>query len=177
MLRVRCWLGVLSAIAVLISACISTPESYPVPPQHRPFRPQVLTSTEFVGVGASDMSQFIVRDIQAADPGVWRWTGAEPELQFILQSTSDRTLIYEFVVHETTFKDTGPVTITFLVNQRVLAREHYDKPGEKKLEQPVPEDWLQIGKPVRVAARVENCWRAPDGAILGILFKRAGFVP
>lgn len=175
MLPARCWLAVLSAAA--FTGCVATPESYPVPEQRLPFRPQALISSEFVGAGDPHASQFFVRDIHASDSGLWRWTAAEPELQFILKSTQNRRLIYEFIVNETTFRDTGPVAITFLVNGNIVARERYDTPGDKRLEITVPDVWLRAGEPVRVTARIENTWRSPNGDVLGVLLKRAGFVP
>ena len=155
-------------------ACTRTPESYPVPEQHQPFRAS-MSDPEYVVAGARDASQFFVRDIRM-DEGLWRWTGAEPELEFTLSDRSDRKLVYEFVINDATFKYTGPVTISFFVNSRLLERKRYDSPGDKKLEKDVPGEWLQGTANTRVLARVENTWRSPDGVIFGILLKRAGFV-
>ena len=56
--------------------------------------------------------------------GDWRWTRAEPELRFVLDSIDNRKLLFDFNINETTFKDTGPVTISFFVNKHLLGREH-----------------------------------------------------
>jgi hypothetical protein len=173
-LRVRYWRAALSMAAVLPVGCVSTPDSYPVPEQHQPFRAH-MSDPEYVVAGARDASRFFVRDIRL-DAGLWRWTGAEPELEFTLSDRSDRKLEYEFVINEATFKHTGPVTISFFVNGRLLTRERYDSPGDKKVTKIVRGEWLQGRGKTRVLARVENTWRSPDGVIFGILLKRAGFV-
>ncbi len=173
-LRARYWRAALSIAAALPVACVNTPESYSVPEQHQPFRAR-MSDPEYVVAGARDASRFFVRDIRM-DAGLWRWTGAEPELEFTLGSRSDRKLVYEFVIHDATFKHTGPVTISFFVNEKLLARERYDSPGDKKLEKSVPAEWLQGKEKTRVRVQVENTWRSPDGVVFGILLKRAGFV-
>ena len=173
-LRVRYWRAALSLVAVLPVSCVKTPESYPIPEQHQPFRAN-SADPEYVVAGARDASQFFVRDIRI-DEGLWRWTGAEPELEFTLVSRSNRTLVYEFVINDQTFKHTGPVHISFFVNGKLVARERYDTPGDKKLEKLIPDELLQGREKTRVMARVENVWRSPDGVIFGILLKRAGFV-
>src|SRR3954451_9136375 len=153
MFPARCWLAGLSAVSVLLTGCVSTPDSYPVPPQHQPFRPHAH-ETDFVAAADAFAPKFFVRDIHA-EGGAWRWTGAEPELRFTLDSIENRKLLYYFVINETTFKDTGPVTLSFWVNGRLLAREKYGSPGEKTFEKAVPQEWLHIGAENRVVARVE----------------------
>ena len=174
MLPAPCWRAALSFAAMLLVGCVSTPDSYPVPAQHQSFEGNV-SDPEFVIVAARDATKFFVRDIQAHNSGLWRWTGPEPELQFTLRSTTNRKLVYDFVINDTTFKGTGPVTISFFVNDRLLSRERYDSPGDKKFEKLVPDKWLQGRERILVRARIENPWRTDDGALLGILLKRAGF--
>jgi hypothetical protein len=170
----RCWHAALSIIAICPVGCVRIPDSYPVPEQHQAFSGGA-SDPEYVIAGARDANKFFVRDIQTHDAGLWRWTGPEPELEFSLSSTVNRKLVYDFVINETTFKDTGPVTITFYINDRLLARESYDSPGDKKFEKLVPQEWLQDRERTRVRAKIENTWRTPDGVLLGILLKRAGF--
>lgn len=175
MLPALCWRAALSLFAVLSVACVARPDSYPVPEQHQVFVDGQLSDPEFVVASAKDSAKFFVRDVQTHDAGLWRWTGPDPELQFTLSSTSDRKLVYEFVINETTYKDTGPVTIQFFVNDHLLSRERYDSPGSKKFEKPVPKEWLDGKEKTRVRAKIENTWRGADGVLLGILLKRAGF--
>jgi hypothetical protein len=170
----RCWRAALSIAAMLPVGCVRTPDSYAVPDQHQVFAGH-HSDPEYVIAGARDAAKFFIRDIQTHDAGLWRWTGPQPELEFTLSSTTDRKLVYDFVINDTTFKGTGPVTILFFVNDRLLSRERYDSPGDKRFEKLVPREWLQGREKTRVRARIENTWRTADGVLLGILLKRAGF--
>jgi hypothetical protein len=172
MFQARFWRAVLSSLVVLLGGCAQAPDTYAVPEQHVPFRP---SNTEFIGAGDPFAQQFFVHDVVPSEGGPWRWTAAEPELRFFLQSTQNRRLVFEFVINERTFKDTGPVTISFFVNKRLLGRETYDSPGEKSFERPIPADWIHSNEETRVMARIENPWHTPEG-VLGILLKRVGFV-
>ena len=116
-----------------------------------------------------------MRDIVPSDGGSWRWTAAEPELRFVLQSNQNRKLLFEFVINERTFQDTGPVTISFFVNKHRFGRETYDSPGDKSFEKPVPSEWIHPKEETRVMARIENPWQSPEGP-MGVLLKRVGFV-
>lgn len=174
MFPARCWLAALSTLSLVLTSCVSTPDSYGVPPQHLPFRPNTNQS-DFVAAADPLAARFFVRDINT-ELAVWRWTGAEPELRFTLDSIQNRKLVYYFVINETTFKDTGPLTISFFVNKHLLGRERYDAPGEKTFEKAVPAEWLKAGEESHVIAHIENPWHAPDGLVLGILLQRAGLV-
>lgn len=172
MFQARFWRVGPSLMVLLLTSCVKAPDSYPVPEQHLPFR---SSDTEFVGAGDPFAQKFFVRDIVPSDGGSWRWTAAEPELRFVLRSNQNRKLVFEFVINERTFKDTGPVTITFFVNKRLIGRETYESPGDKRFEKPVPAEWIRPNEETRVLARIENPWHTPQGD-LGILLKRVGFV-
>jgi hypothetical protein len=172
MYQARFWRAGLSALTALLAGCAQAPDSYPVPEQRLPFR---ANNTEFIGAGDPFAQRFLVRDIVPSDGGLWRWTAAEPELRFFLESNQDRKLLFEFVINERTFRDTGPVTISFFVNKRLIGRETYDSPGDKSFERPVPAKWIHPKKETRVMARIENPWQTPEGS-LGVLLKRVGFV-
>ena len=172
----RCWLAALSLAAVVLAGCSTAPASYSVPEQHLPFNPLGSARRDYVAAGDLYAPKFFVKDIVPLEGGDWRWTRAEPELRFFLESTQRRRLLFDFNINENTFKDTGPVTISFFVNDRMLGRERYDGPGDHLFEKPVPSDWLRVGEETRVRASIENVWRTPEGP-LGILFKRAGILP
>jgi hypothetical protein len=172
MFQARSWHAGLSLLAVLATSCMKAPDSYPVPEQHLPFR---STDTEFISAGDPFAQKFFVRDVVPSDGGSWRWTAAEPELRFVLQSTRNRKLLFEFVINERTFKDTGPVKISFFVNKRLIGSETYGSPGHKSFEKPVPDEWIRPNEETRVMAQIENPWHTPQGD-LGILIKRVGFV-
>jgi len=171
----RCWLAALSLAVVVLAGCSTVPASYSVPEQHLPYNPLGSARRDYVAAGDLYAPRFFVRDIVPLEGGDWRWTRAEPELRFVVDSIDNRRLLFDFNINETTFKDTGPVTISFFVNNHLLGRERYETPGDHVFEKSVPAGWLQAGQETRVMARVENVWRTPEGP-LGILFKRAGVI-
>jgi hypothetical protein len=162
-----------SALVGFLLACVHTPDSYPVPEQHRPFRSWQAAATEFVSVADPESDRFLISGFQPREPGILRWTKAEPELQFELASVGDRVLVYEFVVNDKVLREAGPLTLEFFVNDHLISCETYDSPGEKRFEAKIPAGLLR--KETRVRVRVDKTWRSPDGAVFGILLRRAGF--
>lgn len=166
----------LAGISLIFAGCVTTPDSYSIPEQHAPFQAQGVPVNEFVIMDHPDAPKSFVKDIVGEESGAWRWTGPEPELRFVLSSAKNRTLIYEFVIHEHTFKDTGPVTVSFYVNDHLAGQETYKSEGDKVFEKGIPAEWLRTGSETRVRARVHPTWRTPTGDTLGILLKRVGLV-
>ena len=174
MFLVPFWRAAASLGFGLLTGCVHTPESYPIPEQHRPFRPMGFLNKVFVSAGDLYSQDAFLGGFQPPESSAWRWTKADPELSFELDAVDRQTLVYEFVIHDRTFRDTGPLAMTFYVNERQLAREVYESPGDKRFEKAVPAEWLRSNTRVRVS--IENPWRTEDGEVLGILFRRAGFV-
>jgi hypothetical protein len=86
-------------------------------------------------------------------------------------------LVYtlDFSIADSTFKDTGPVTLTFFVNDRIIGTRRYTLPGTYHFEQPVPPNWVEAGKEATLAAEIDKVWVAPqDGAKLGFILSRIG---
>ncbi len=109
--------------------------------------------------------------------GQWRWTGRRPTLRFRVANAEGARLVMDFAIAATTFAQTGPVTVSFLVNDRLLDRVRYDAPGEEHLEKPVPPGWLRPGSDNFVVAELDRVFVSPkDGAELGLILSRAGFV-
>jgi hypothetical protein len=118
----------------------------------------------------------VIKDVVVDEQGPWRWTGREPELRFVLSSVTNRTLIVEFVINDRTFRDTGPVTISFYVNEHLAGQERYTSDGDKVFEKAIPPSWLKGRPETRVRIYVHDAWPSPGGPELGILLKRIGFV-
>ena len=124
------------------------------------------------------LSAFLVRDFLDAPAGqIYRWTNQQPTMRFHVRRTANRLLRLDFIVADVTFKDTGPVTVSVKVNGRTLGAVRYDAPGEKRFEKTVPADWLDAD-PTIVSVEIDKVWVSKtDGARLGVMFLRAGFVP
>ncbi len=163
---------------VVFSSCVPTPESYPVPPQHALVAaPEPRTERGFVSATDIGAGAFFVKDVKGLENGSWRWTGQNPALRFRLFNVSKRKALVDFTIHESTFKDTGPLRINFYVNGRLLEKALYDVPGDKTFQKLVPEGWLKLDSDNTISLDIENPWIAPtDGVKLGVLLRGAGFV-
>lgn len=165
---------------VLLCGCgAPAPDGYAPPMQRRlPPGPEPRPVGAIVSMSEQDADAHIVRDVSPAAEGAnWRWTFERPELRFWLEEAQRQKLVMDFVIAENTFKDTGPVTVTFFVNGRALGRQSCPKPGPYHFEKAVPAAWLRTDDFTLVAAEADRLWTSPaDGARLGFILSRAGFV-
>ena len=129
-------------------------------------------------MGDPSADLYIVRDIgDTVEGGLWRWTYERPELRFRLQSTANLKLFMDFQCSGLTLEKTGPVTISFFVNSRLLGSTLCDKAGVYHFEKAVPSSWLDAAGPTSVAAQADKVWTAPsDGKKLGFILIKAGFI-
>jgi hypothetical protein len=165
-------------LAALQAACVSQPDTYAPPAQRKPLNvedPSPLKA--FVNMSDADAKLHFVKDISdSLEGGVWRWTKKSPTLMLTVPNTSGWKFAADLTIHELTFKDTGPVTITITVNGHELTKQHYDKPGPEHVEQPVPPEWLRAKAENLVTLEIDEVWIAPeDKAVLGFVLTRAGF--
>jgi hypothetical protein len=126
----------------------------------------------------SDASEYIVEGISGATEGAgFRWAFAHPVLRFVVPHMTRPRFAIDFALPESTFKDTGPVTIRIQINGRVLAEPRFDRAGGHHWEHEVPLELLRPGEVNFVAMIPDKVWTAPeDGAKLGFVIARAGFV-
>ncbi len=131
----------------------------------------------FVAMNDPDAPQHIIKDISPVlEGGAWRWTGKRPSLRFVVSKVSDAKLVMDFAIAKLTFDATGPVTLSFFVNDRLLENVRYDAPGSKRYEKAVPAGWLYTDRMNTVAAEIDKVYVSPkDGAVLGFILSRAGF--
>jgi hypothetical protein len=60
----------------------------------------------------------------------------------------------------------------------VLDTVRYDTHGEKRFDKPVPAEWLDGSDPTIASVEIDRVWVSKnDGARLGVMMLRAGFVP
>jgi hypothetical protein len=125
-----------------------------------------------------DAELYLVRDIPGAVEGAWRWTGKRPTIKLRPKTKEQLKYTIDFAIPEVTFKETGPVTLTFFVNDHVVDSVRYTEQGNKHFEKPVPADWIPTDQDVQVGAEIDKVWIAPqDKAQLGFLLIRIGLTP
>ena len=106
----------------------------------------------------------------------WRWTQKRAELRFFLDSTAHFNFKADFSVADSTFKDTGPVTISVFINDKLLDTIRCETSGEKHFEKAVPETFLHAKGVNMAAMEIDKPWVSKtDGAVLGFILTRAGF--
>ncbi len=152
------------------------PESYAPPVQRQPFesfRPYRIKRV--VNMNDPDAPAHIVKDINSHAEGMWRWTQQTPTVKVKVRSTENLKYTIDFSLPEVTFKDTGPVTLSFSVNGHLLSQVHYDKSGEYHYEKLIPPEWLTVDQDALLAAEIDKVWVSKeDGVKLGFILTRIG---
>jgi hypothetical protein len=162
----------------LLTGCVNIPDSYAPPVQRKP-----LGGTEpsafghFVNMSDPNADAYIVKDVSdAAEAGSWRWARKRPELRFFLETTEHLNFKADFSIAESTFRETGPVTISILINGKPLDTIKYAEPGEKHFDKPVPPKLLRAKSVNFATLEIDKVWVSKaDGATLGFILTRAGF--
>jgi hypothetical protein len=166
---------VFSAVTVGLCACQNMPEPYAPPAQRPVFAETRPRSERMVNMGDPDAPRRFVQDIflGEAEAG-WRWTNQRPTVKVLVSPSEPLKYAIDFTVPEVTFKDTGPVTLSFYVNDHLLDRVEYTSHGSKHFEKPVPPDWLTPAEQT-LAAEIDKVWMAKeDGSKLGFILVRIG---
>jgi hypothetical protein len=146
-----------------------------VPDQRPSFEGFRLHGARVIDMLDPDVDAHIVRDIgPPADPR-WRWTQARPAVRVRVHGAEPLTYFIDFTLPEITIRDTGPVNITFLVNDHVLDRVRYTASGNRHFEKSVPRDWIPPDQSAIVGAEIDKLWRSPeDGKTFGFILSRMG---
>ncbi|MDP2996683.1 MAG: hypothetical protein Q8N47_04285 [Bryobacterales bacterium] len=164
---------------LLLAGCVRAPDSYPPPIQRKPLSDLAESASGMlVNMGDANASAYFVRDISPGlEGGRWRWANQRPELKVFLESAKGLKLVWDFSVTEVTFRETGPVTVSFFVNGQPVGRLPCPKPGDYKFEQPVRQDLVRANEYNMIAAQADKLWVSPaDGAKLSFTMTRAGFL-
>lgn len=159
-----------------LTACDRAPESYPPPEQRHPVDgPNPGESSMMIDLSDPDAPAHYLKDIEEGD-GSWRWTGQRPTLKIFVFTKDHLKLSADFTLWETALQQTGPVQLTFFVNDRPLDKIRYSEPGYGHFEKPVPSDWLTPDSESTVAIAIDKLYTAPqDGKKFGLILSRMGF--
>ena len=167
----------LLALMLTLAGCVNISSTYAPPIERKPVTGYGSTQASVVSMSDPDAKAHIVKDVSATvESGAWRWAFKRPELRFALAAVKDVKLVMDFAIAKETFDATGPVTISFFVNDRLLEAVRYDQPGNKHYERAVPADWLRPDAMTTLAAEIDKLYKSPqDGVELGFILSRAGF--
>lgn len=165
---------------LLLCGCQRWPDSYPPPEQIPDVTPPPETAGPSVlELQGHDVDRHIVRDVTIGySPAPWRWTGKEPLLKLEVGGTVGVKFLADYTVPEVSFRDTGPVNITFFVNGSSLGTVRVTKAGPDTFEKPMWDFQLQAGAENTVGAEIDKTWKDPhSGHIYGFILSRIGFIP
>lgn len=170
---------IIAAALLALCGCHTPPDWYPLPLQRNAGKAATTPVATVVSMESLRAEHHIVGGIVTTEAGAsWRWTTERPVLRFQLNDNHDLRFVADFVVAEATFKQTGPVTLRFLIDGKEFARQRYDQPGEKHFEAKLDPALLPVEKSFQVAIDIQPFFLSPiDGAKLGILLIRMGFTP
>ncbi len=131
-----------------------------------------------VDMNAVSAPSHFAGDIDSALQGAtWRWTGAKPTVKLLLLRTDGLKYSIDFAVWDKGMRQTGPLTISFLVDGRILDTVRFDTPGQQHFEKAVPPEWLDTLTDTSVSASIAPLYVAPeDGKKFGVVLIRMGFV-
>lgn len=163
------------AAVLALCGCRTASDEYPVPAQRPSFEGYRLPAARVVNMDDPDATLHLVRDISPGLAANWRWTDQRPAVRVRVRAVEKLKYTIDFALPEATFKDTGPVTVTFTVNDHVVDRVRYTAPGSQHFEKAVPAEWVAINKDATVGAEIDKMWVSKeDGARLGFILTRIG---
>ena len=163
--------------ALLLTACQRQPETFAPPVQRQPledFRP--YRAARIVKMNDADAEAFFTADIIKGPVDTpWRWTGKRPAITLHPRSIDGLAYAIEYAIPEVTFKATGPVNVTYLVNGRVLDTVRITQHGQRSYQKLVPPGWMIATQPVELAAEIDKTYVSKDDdATLGFLLTSLG---
>ena len=150
--------------ALLAAGCSHRPATVVVPPY-------------FLNVANPNAAAYIVKDVGGkTEGGGFRWAFAHPVLRFIVPPMDHPKFVMDFALPEPTFRVTGPVTLTFSLNGRLLDKQRFAEMGQHHYEHEVADGFLRFGAVNLVSIDPDKVFVADDGAKLSFPFSRVGFV-
>ena len=163
--------------ALLCAACDRAPESFPPPVQRAALIvPPATGLGYFCDMRDPNSNAYVVSGIAERTEVPWRWAFEHPVLRFLVPETGHLHFTLDFSLPERTFRETGPVTLTFTINGKLFDRARFDIPGQLHYSHPVAPEFLKPRGENRVAIDPNPVWVSKaDGGKLGFILSRAGF--
>lgn len=159
------------------AGCGSLPRSWPPPEQRQPLLvPPAKGLGYYVSMSDPNSSDYVVQGIADRTEAPWRWAYEHPVLRFLVPDVGRLQFVLDFSLPERTFRQTGPVTLTFTMNGKFFDRARFDKPGQLHYSHAVAPEFLHRNSENVVAIDPDPVWVSKaDGGKLGFIISRAGF--
>ena len=169
--------AVFCSIAVL-AACRQIQPSR-MPAQYAsPAGPTAPLLTDMIDMADPAADLLLRRDIShEIEASAWRWSGARPEMEFVLMPSSGTNFVVEFALPDVVFLKTGPVHVTATLNGSAIGAQTFEL-GRNKLICRIDESRLLSPGLARVVLNLDRWWTDPaSGREYGLILIKAGFVP
>ncbi len=168
---------ILFVLAALGAGCASEPPYHELPIQRVAVtgsEPRLLADS--ISVDSSLAERHILSGVLPGPPGSqWLWTNPKATLRFQVMEPERRKFYADFVIADSTFKSTGPVTMSFYVKDKLVGVMRCDNHGRRHFEAPVPQGLIAPGEIVETVLEADKAWTAEDNAKLAFLLIGAGF--
>lgn len=166
---------VVLTLALALSGCREPAPEFVLPTQRPPLETYKPPPARVISMSDPDAPARFLRDITNVASPTWRWTGQRPAVRIRVRNVQNVRYLIDFSIAQITFKETGPVTVVFTVNDHQLGREHYTDFGPKHFEKAVPPEWLEANKDAIAGAEIDKIWVSKeDGARFGFILSRIG---
>ncbi len=153
-------------------SCDRYPESY-APPAQRPDFQDPERWERVIYMTDVDAPDHFASDIFEPLAGNWRWAGQRPMIHLQVPAQGRFRYHVEFAIPQETFRSTGPVTLTFLVDRHALDAKRYAATGVYEFEKDVPPEWISQGGEIRLGAEIDKVF-VPAGRTYGFLLIAIG---
>ena len=155
--------GLCSVLGAALCGCGNLPGPYS-PPTQRPFFEGPPETARVLNMDDADAESHFVRDISTLlEANAWRWTAKRPTIRLRVSSNQNLAYFIDFTIGAEALQHTGPVTLSFFVNNHLLEKIRYTTPGRRSFEKPVPAAWVDPNDNVILAAEIDKLWMPPAG--------------
>lgn len=159
----------------MLTACQRFPESYPPPAQwHSTEELPSEPGSMMVEMDSDEVGRHIVKDVHDSKDESWRWTGANPTVKTLVTRSTDLKFVSDFSLWDESFRKTGPLELSFFLNDHLLEKVRYTTPGAQHFEKPVPPNWVSVNAQAILSIHVDKPYVAGDGVTFGIILSRIG---
>lgn len=136
-----------SIFALLLSGCVTMPETYAPPVQRKPVMIEEFPALQSrIDMNHPAAPMHLVRDVSPMlESGAWRWAYEKPTVMLSAPAEKGVRFIADITLPEVTFRQTGPVSIRVSVNGREIGSVRYAAAGDHQINLKVPDGLLMKG--------------------------------
>lgn len=162
-------------LAMLTCACTPLPESYAVPEQRSSKDgPEPAPLGAFVSFSDARSPDYVVSGFLPSAPDqFWRWASENPTIRVRVAEKSGLRLRVNFAFPEESHRPLLPITVRYVVNEKLLETVVYKQAGVLEFRKAVPAEWLLQENLIRCEISPVYVAKA-DGVKLSMIISEIG---